>query len=402
MEGIDNGTEDENMNSNLDNHDSLPPNGAKASDAREPVIKTQETSRPTMTPVDERRNPTTASNQNSHRRKILAGVAVLIVALAAGAYYFWFLAPYQSTDDATIEGHVTAVAPQISGRVTQVLVQDNQEVKEGDVLLEIDPRDYETKLLQAQANLTAARSELAQAKAQLAVDQAKVTQERANLIAAEAQAGYAQADWKRYQNIGNLGVSQSQIDLADTQAHSSDAQVEVARSKILAAEAQAALSQASIETASANILQNESLVRQAELNLSYAKVTAPEDGRVTRRTVEKGAFAQIGQALLTIVPHKIWVVANFKETQLENMRAGQPVEIKVDAYPHHKFTGRVDSIQTGSGARFSMFPPENATGNYIKVLQRVPVKIVFDDSSFSDSTLVLGPGMSVEPDVRVK
>jgi len=390
------------MNSNLDNHGSLPPNGAKPSDTREPVIKTPETSRPTMAPVDERLNVTTASNQSSHRRKILAGGAVLIVALGVGAYYFWFLAPYQSTDDATIEGHVTAVAPQISGRVTLVLVQDNQEVKEGDELFEIDPRDYETKLLQAQASLTAARSVLAQAKAQLAVDQAKVTQERANLTAAEAQAGYAQADWKRYQNIGNLGVSQSQIDLADTQAHSSDAQVEVARSKILAAGAQAALSRASIETASANILQNESVVRQAELNLSYAKVTAPENGRVTRRMVEKGAFAQIGQALLTIVPHQIWVVANFKETQLENMRAGQPVEIKVDAYPHHRFTGRVDSIQTGSGARFSLFPPENATGNYIKVLQRVPVKIVFDESSLSDSTLILGPGMSVEPDVRVR
>ena len=390
------------MNSDLGNHDSRPPNGAKPSDIREPVIKAQETSRSEMAPVDERLNVTTASNQSSHRRKILAGGAVLIVALAASAYYFWFLAPYESTDDATIEGHVTAVAPQISGRVTLVLVQDNQEVKEGDELFEIDPRDYETKLLQAQASLTAARSVLAQAKAQLAVDQAKVTQERANLTAAEAQAGYAQADWKRYQNIGNLGVSQSQIDLADTQAHSSDAQVEVARSKILAAGAQAALSQASIETASANILQNESVVRQAELNLSYAKVTAPENGRVTRRMVEKGAFAQIGQALLTIVPHQVWVVANFKETQLENMRAGQPVEIKVDAYPHHKFTGRVDSIQTGSGARFSLFPPENATGNYIKVLQRVPVKIVFDESSLSDSTLILGPGMSVEPDVRVK
>src|SRR5882724_4570033 len=183
------------MNSDLGNHDSRPPNGAKPSDIREPVIKTQEISRSEMAPVDERLNVTTASNQSSHRRKILAGGAVLIVALAASAYYFWFLAPYESTDDATIEGHVTAVAPQISGRVTQVLVQDNQEVKEGDVLLEIDPRDYETKLLQAQANLTAARSELAQAKAQFAVDQAKVTQERASLIAAEAQAGYAQAHW---------------------------------------------------------------------------------------------------------------------------------------------------------------------------------------------------------------
>jgi membrane fusion protein, multidrug efflux system len=399
-----NGIEDKNMNTNLDKQDPVSANGASSPDGRhgEPGGNLKEAPRPETPPVDEKATVPAASNQTKNRRRIFLVAALLIVGVAVGAYYFWFLAPYQSTDDATIEGHVTAVAPQISGRVTQVLVQDNEEVKEGAVLLEIDPRDYETKLLQAQANLTAAHSELAQAKAQLSVEQAKVTQERANLTAAQAQASYAQADWKRYQNIGNLGVSQSQIDLADTQAHSSDAQVEVARSKILAAEAQATLSQASIETASANIQQNESAVRQAELNLSYAKVTAPENGRVTRRMVEKGAFAQTGQALLTIVPHQIWVVANFKETQLENMRVGQPVEIKVDAYPHHKFTGHVDSFQTGSGARFSLFPPENATGNYIKVLQRVPVKIVFDESSLGDSTLILGPGMSAEPEVRVK
>jgi len=178
--------------------------------------------------------------------------------------------------------------------------------------------------------------------------------------------------------------------------------VEVSRNKILAAEAQAALSQASIDTAQANVEQNEAAVRQAELNLSYAKVTAPENGRVTRRTVEQGAFVQVGQSLLAIVPHAVWVVANFKETQLELMRTGQPVDIKVDAYPHHDFTGHVDSIQTGSGARFSLFPPENATGNYIKVLQRVPVKIVFDETGLLDPTLILGPGMSVEPKVRVK
>jgi membrane fusion protein, multidrug efflux system len=324
------------------------------------------------------------------------------LALAAGAYYFWFLAPYESTDDATIDGQVTAVAPQIFGRVTRVLIQDNQEVKQNDLLLEIDPKAYETKLSQAKANLTSARSQLAQAKAQAAVDQAKVEQERASLAVAQAQAGYAEGDWKRYQNIGKVGVSQSQIDLAETQAHSSAAQVDVARSKITAAEAQATLSQASIDTATANVEQTEAAVSQAELELSYTKVSAPESGHVTHRAVEQGAYVQTGQALLAIVPRAVWVVTNFKETQLTHMRAGQPVEIKMDAYPEHKFTGRVDSIQTGTGARFSLFPPENATGNYIKVLQRVPVKIVFDESSLSDSNLVLGPGMSVEPKVRVK
>jgi membrane fusion protein (multidrug efflux system) len=399
-----NGTEDKNMNDTRDDHDSLPRIAATPAGAPhdQTVIGKRETARAETPPGGGKPSASIPVGRKKRLRVVLVGAVILIVGLAAGAYYFWFLAPYESTDDATIEGHVTSVAPQISGRVARVLVQDNQEVGQGDLLIEIDPRDYETKLSQAQANLTAARSQLAQAKAQFAVDQAKAKQERAGLVAADAQAGYAQADCKRYQTIGNLGVSQSQIDLADTQARSSAAQVEVAGSKILAAEAQAALSGASIETASANVEQNEAAVRQAELNLSYAKVTAPQNGRVTRRTVEPGAYVQTGQALLAIVPLQVWVVANFKETQLENMRAGQPVGIKVDAYPHHKFTGRVDSIQAGSGARFSLFPPENATGNYIKVLQRVPVKIVFDNPNLSDSTLVLGPGMSVEPTVGVR
>jgi membrane fusion protein (multidrug efflux system) len=352
--------------------------------------------------MDERPPVKPEIKQANHSGKILIVILAIIAAVAAGVYYSHFLAPYESTDDATIEGDVTPIAPQIPGRVTHVLVHDNQAVKQGDVLLEIDPSEYEAKLLQAQANLTAARSELAQAKAQFAVDQAKADEERANLTAVEAQASYAQSDWKRYQAIGNLGVSQSQIDLAGTRASSSGALVNVARNKILAAEAQAALSKASIDTAAANVQQNEAAVHQAELDLSYTKVTAPQDGHVTHRTVEPGAYVQAGQSLLAVVPAKVWVVANFKETQLARMRPGQPVEIKVDAYPDHPFTGRVDSIQTGSGARFSLFPPENATGNYIKVLQRVPVKILFDDASLSDSNLILGPGMSVEPKVRVK
>jgi membrane fusion protein (multidrug efflux system) len=330
-------------------------------------------------------------------------VALLLVVVAGvGLYYFRFLAPYESTDDATIEGNVTPVAPQIAGRVVRLLVDDNQEVKQGDLLLEINPNDYQVKLERAQADLTAAKSQLEQADAQFTVDQAKVKEERANIIATEAEAKRAEADSKRYQAVGSLGVSESQLELAGTQASSSAAQVEVAQNKELAAEAQLGLDRANIHTAGAEVQMNEAVVRQAELNLSYARVTAPESGFVTHRTVDQGSYVQAGQSLLAIVPRKVWVVANFKETQLTRMRAGQPVDIKVDAWPGHKFTGHVQSIQSGSGARFSLFPPENATGNYIKVLQRVPVKIVFDDSSLSDSSLVLGPGMSVEPTVRVK
>ncbi|HEX4121146.1 MAG TPA: HlyD family secretion protein [Verrucomicrobiae bacterium] len=387
-----NPTKDESTKTPRNNHDSLPP-----------LAEASISSRSVQSKFEKQASGGEEPPAGPKRLRLFLTCAVaLILALAAGAYYYWCLAPYESTDDATIDGHVTAVAPQISGRVTRVLVQDNQEVKQGDLLLEIDPKGYETKLSQAKANLTSARSQLAQARAQAAVDQAKVEQERASLAVAQAQAGYAEGDWKRYQSIGKTGVSQSQIDLAETQAHSSAAQVDVARSKITAAEAQAALSQASIDTAAANVEQTQAAVSQAELELSYTKVSAPESGHVTHRTVEPGAYAQTGQALLAIVPHAVWVVANFKETQLTHMRAGQPVTIKMDAYPGNKFTGHVDSIQTGSGARFSLFPPENATGNYIKVLQRVPVKIVFDESSLLDSNLVLGPGMSVEPKVRVK
>ncbi len=196
-----------------------------------------------------------------------------------------------------------------------------------------------------------------------------------------------------------MAISASQLDLAGTKARSAAAQVDAAQNKELAAEAQSALDKASIQTAAAEVQSSEAAVHQAELNLSYTQVKAPEAGYVTHRTVEAGAYVQTGQALLAIVPHQVWVVANFKETQLTDMRPGQPVEVRVDAYPQIKFTGHVDSIQRGSGASFSLLPPENASGNYVKVVQRVPVKIVLD--KVSDPNIVLGPGMSVVPEVRV-
>jgi len=279
-------------------------------------------------------------------------------------------------------------------------VQDNQEVRPGDVLVQIDPSDYQAKLDQERANLAAAQSRLEQAKAQSAADRAKVAQEKANVIAAEAEAKRATADLKRYLAVGRLGVSESQIDLASAQSRSSDAAVDAARDKELAAEAQVVLDKASIQTSAAEVQKNEAAVRQAELDLSYTQVKAPEAGYVTHRTVEAGAYVQTGQSLLALVPHQVWVVANFKETQLAHMRPGQPVEVSIDAYPKIKLKGQVDSIQRGSGASFSLLPPENASGNYVKVVQRVPVKIVLNNPS--DGRQVLGPGMSVEPEVRVK
>ena len=351
--------------------------------------------------------PETSSEKNippparSRRRfPFIIGAAILVVLVGVLLYYFFFVAPYESTDDAFIDGHAISIAPQVAGRVARLLVTDNQDLKKGDILVEIDPRDYETKLAQARANLTAARSRLEQAKAQLAVDQAKAEEERANVVATEADATRAQADLKRYQAVESRAVSQSQIDLATAQAQSTTAQVDVARSKVQAAEAQAGFSKVSIETATADVAQNEALLHQAELDLSYTKLVAPEAGRVTRRTVEAGNYIQVGQALLAIVPQNVWITANFKETQLAHMKPGQPVSVRVDAFPQLKFKAHVDSIQAGTGAQFSLLPPENAAGNYVKVVQRVPVKIVFDE--IPDSTIVLPLGASVVPKVKVK
>ncbi|HEV2327348.1 MAG TPA: HlyD family secretion protein [Verrucomicrobiae bacterium] len=334
------------------------------------------------------------------RSQMLAAIAVLIVGMASGVYYFCFVAPYQSTDDAFIEGYVIPVAPKVSGYVDQLLITDNQEVKKGDILLKIDARDYETSLAQARADVEAARSQLLESQAQVKVSQAKVKQSQAAVAAAEAENDRAADDLKRYQSVDKTAVSRSAFDMAQARAQTASADLEAARSQALAAEANVTLTQAGVQTATAAVLQAQARLRQAELNLSYTKVIAPEDGRVTRRAVEQGAYIQPGQSLMAIVPHHYWVIANYKEIQLTHMRPGQSVDIKVDAYPGHKLKGHVESIQSGSGARFSLFPPENATGNYIKVVQRVPVKIVFDVDP--DTHLAIGPGMSVVPTVRVK
>jgi membrane fusion protein (multidrug efflux system) len=335
-----------------------------------------------------------------HLQRAVAAGAVLVVALAAGVYYFQWVAPYESTDNAFIEGNVIPLASQVPGRVAELLVTDNQAVKSGEVILKIDPRDYEASLAQARADLAAADSRMEQAKAQVNASEAKVAQAQAAVVAADSEQQRAADDLKRYQSVESRAVSRSAFDLAQSQARTAGANVAAARGQAQAAAADVALSAAGVETANAAVQQAEAKLRQAELNLSYTQVTAPEDGRVTRRVVEQGAYIQPGQSLMAIVPRHYWVIANFKEIQLTHMRAGQPVEVAVDAYPGRTFTGRVESIQSGAGARFSLFPPENATGNYIKVVQRVPVKIVLDDLPGND--LALGPGMSVVPKVRVK
>jgi membrane fusion protein, multidrug efflux system len=281
------------------------------------------------------------------RRPVVLGMAAIVLAAfgVAGGSYYGYATAHESTDDAFIEGRIIQISPKVAGQVVKVYVTDNQVVKQGDLLLEIDPRDFEAKLAQA----------------------------RANLAATQAQADLAHRDAQRFEKLlQQNGVSRQDRDTA------------VAKSR----------------TATAQITQLEAALRQAELDLSYTKIVASEAGRVTRKSVESGSYVQVGQALLALVPRDFWVVANFKETQLTHMRPGQPAEISVDAYPGERLKGHVDSIQSGAGARFSLLPPENATGNYVKVVQRVPVKILFDETP--DAGHPLGPGMSVEPTVKVK
>jgi len=261
------------------------------------------------------------------------------------AVYLIMRAPTESTDDAFIEAHVAPVSARIAGHISRVLVDDNQIVKAGELLVEIDPRDFQTRLDQARAKSAADRAETAKSAADL---------KRAQALFAKDEA------------------SRQDLDHAQAEADAS----------------------------AAALAQDEAALRQAELDLSYTRVTAPEDGRVTRKAVEPGAYLSIGQPLLALVPDEAWVVANFKETQLTRMRPGQPAEIVVDTYPDVRLRGHVDSIQSGTGARFSLLPAENATGNFVKVVQRVPVKIVLDDKLGGGRRLA--PGMSVEASVELK
>ena len=429
-----------------------------------------------------------------YRRAPVMLLAALVVAAAVlfGVRYLVYAGAHETTDDAFIEGHVIQISPKVAGHILKVYVNDNQHVSKGDLLAEIDPRDYQAKLAQAKAEelaaqskeqaasigvgvtttttgagvdqasssvqtaksnvdnakaaVEAARGKLAQSQAQVNTAMANSQSARAEVEAVQAEATRAAAEAERYRALFGTGaVARQQFEDKRAQALSSGASLQAAQKKVAAADAQisearaaeqsaqgalqqaqaqvavaqsqvgeasgrlaaanaapqqVAASRAQVGTANADVEQANATVQQADLNLSYTKIYAPEDGTVTRKAVEEGAYVQVGQALLAIVPDDLWVIANFKETQLNRMRPGQSAEIKVDAYPGRTFKGHVDSIQTGTGARFSVMPPENATGNYVKVVQRVPVKIVFDERTDPDHPI--GPGMSVEPEVTVK
>jgi len=373
-----------------------------------------------------------------------------LAALAVGIHYYLYARAHESTDDAFIDSHTTAISPKVASYVSRVYIDDNWHVKQGDLLVELDARDFEARLAQAQANLAAAtarhqsaeinvrvvsttagagmdQAEAGVQAAQRQVDEghSRSEQARAQVDAAAAEATRAKADGERYERLltyravsrqerdnavaadtaaaANFDAAQQAQQAAFDDLHRAESQLGEAKARLASARvapSQVAYSRSQVDTSAAEIAQAEADVRQAKLNLSYTKIYAPESGRVTRKSVEPGRYVQVGQTLFSIVPDRVWVVANFKETQLRHMRPGQPATIKVDAYPDKVFKGHVDSIQAGSGAAFSLLPPENATGNYVKVVQRVPVKILIDDPPGPNR--VLGPGMSVEPEVTVR
>jgi|HubBroStandDraft_3_1064219.scaffolds.fasta_scaffold00668_2 membrane fusion protein (multidrug efflux system) len=338
------------------------------------------------------------------RRRVLPPLLISLAGLAAvGVGVAWWLdaRDYEATDDAFIDAHMVRVAPQVTGRVATVPVDDNQAVAAGQLLVKIDPAPLRAKLDQAEANQANALGLLAQARAQRVVVEANADQARAQVGVAEANATNAMAGLKRSQSlIAKLAVSQQALDDAVAAARRTSAALIAAQKGLEAAEAQFGVTKSQIDTAEAALRSAAAQAEQARLDLSYTEVTAAEAGTIAHKNVSPGDYVQIGQNLIALVPLKVWITANFKETQLDLMRAGQPVEIHVDAYPGQTFHGHVDSFQRGSGPAFSLLPPENATGNYVKVVQRVPVKIVFDDPP--DPGRPLGPGMSAVPRVKVR
>ena len=321
----------------------------------------------------------------ARRRPVLLVAALIIIGIVAVVTWWINTSGYESTDDAFIDARTVSISAQVGAAIVDVPVTDNQLVDAGAVLLRLDDRDYKAQVDQSKANI-------ANINAQLAAQEARI--EQAAKQAAESQANlvFAQQQEERYTDLVKKGaVTVEQAQQYASALRQAQANFSAAQANAIATEKQLPVLQAQRQLAEAQL-------ELAEANLSRTVITAPVAGRVARLTAAKGNYAAIGQALLMFVPRDVWVTANFKETQLLTIKPGDQVEIRIDTYPDRRFKGHVDSIQAGSGTAFSLLPAENATGNYVKIVQRVPVKIVFD----GPPDVLLGPGMSVVPTVRTR
>ena len=352
----------------------------------------------------------TAKDQEKKRRfpwgRAILGV-VLVAAAVGGGLYWFATRNLQSSDDAFIDGRAITIAPQVKGLVVDLLVNDNQFVKTGQKLVQIDPRDYIAARDQAQASLSLAQAQLANARISLDMvritDPAKLRAAQAQLDSAKAVLVRAQLDYRRQHNIDPAATTRQNVDEANAASAQAVAQVALQDAQVKQADIvplDLSQAEAQIRQWQAQVASAQAQLDQANLNLSYTEVLAPQDGWITRRNVERGNYVQVGASIFSIVSPQVWVTANFKETELTRMRPGQQVDVAVDAYPELKLRGHVDSVQLGSGSRFSAFPAENATGNYVKIVQRVPVKIIID--SGLDPNVPLPLGASVEPTVHLK
>lgn len=319
------------------------------------------------------------SKKRIGKRRVIAACVLVILGIAVGMYANE-ASKYQSTDDAYVEAHMIQVAPKVTGQIIELNVEDNQRIKEGDVVAVIDKDDYKIRFEQADADY---QKELANQKVA-----------KANFNAVQSEIAVAKADLDRYKKLYESGaVSKQTLDNAQTRYDSVSARKTTAEESIL--------SDGQNKVADANLKSLKARRDKAELDLKNTEVIAPQSGIVTNKKAEKGAYVGTGSPLFVIVPDEVWVVANYKESQVGNMKEGQPVEIKIDAYPNKVFKGKIDSIQRASGAKSSLFPPENAVGSFVKIVQRIPVKIVFDEPIDSSKYTIVA-GMSVIPKVKVK
>jgi membrane fusion protein (multidrug efflux system) len=355
-------------------------------------------------------------DNNKKRFALFLVFALMIVCVAAVFYYREYRTRYVTTDDAYVTGRIHVIASKVSGTVRTVYVEDNQFVKKDDVLVEIDDRDYDVRVREAESARNAEHAKLEEVstkvdvtKKQLLELQFGVKSARANLNLQEANLKQADLDFKRAQKLrAKEVVPEERLEKAKTNYDVTAAQVEASREHLKQVEAALETQKALIQQTQSALKSQNSVVKQREetrkaedLKKSYTKIYAPADGYITRKSVENGNQIQPGQPLMAVVPlDDIWVVANYKETQIENVKTGQKAKIKVDTYPDRDFEGTVQSIMAGTGSIFSLFPPENATGNYVKVVQRVPIKIVLNQGT--DPNHILRVGMSVEPTIITK
>lgn len=368
-------------------------------------------------PRDESRDKLTEPAKRASFGRRLLGIAILaivvVVASIAGGLWWLHARHFESTDDAFVDTRIAGISSQVSGAIVAVPVTDNELVAKGATLIDIDPRDYQVAVAQAQGQVAQVQAQVAQANAtvanldaQLDAQKARIDQALRQVEQTKAALTFAQQEHDRNQDLmrNNAGTRQqlqqatsnliqAQANVASAEANSVATQKQI---PVLETQRQGAVAQ--VAQAKGQLEQAQAQLQQAEINLSRTHIMAPDAGRATKISAAVGAIAQPGQVLMMFVSESKWVTANFKETQLALMRPGQPVDIAIDAYPDEVFRGHVDSVQAGSGPAFSLLPPENATGNFVKVVQRVPVKIVFD----TPPSVYIGPGMSVVPTVRVR